>query len=618
MNESENKKWIFIGMFAFVGIAFLAKLSVLQIFDPTYKQIANANAIRKLTQYPARGYILDRNGEVLVYNEVSYDLMVVPAELGAPLDTMALCGLADIDIADFRKNLQNIQDQVKARKLGKSTPSPVVKQMSKLEVATLEERMYEFPAFFLQPRILRKYPKPIAANILGYISEVDDKKLKEDPYYKPGDYIGNTGIEKSYEEVLRGIKGVKNIFVDNKGNPHGSYMNGQYDTASVAGQNLTSTLDILIQEYGEKLMAHKKGAIVAIEPESGEVLAMVTAPSYDPNLLVGRGIRKNYGKLVMDHNLPLFNRAIMDGYPPGSTFKLLNAAIGLQLGVLTPSTRYPCGGGFRVGGHVVGCHAHPGPPDLLFSIQTSCNSYYCAAFRDIVNHGRNTEEGYITWRKYITAFGLGTNFPDSDIPNVKSGLIPQSTFYDKWYGRGKWKPTTIISLGIGQGELKVNALQLANMTAALANGGWWITPHLGKKVDNESIRIFKRNETGIKPEYISIVKEGMQRVMTGGTGRGAQIPGITSGGKTGTAQNPHGEDHSVFVCFAPADKPKIAIAVLVENAGFGATWAGPIASLMIEKYLFREVKRPDLEKRIMEGVLIKPDPVSPTIKPSQL
>jgi len=607
MDNTENKKWIFIGIFVITALAFIIKLANLQIFDPTYKKVANSNAIRKYTQYPARGYILDRNGEVLVYNEVSYDLMVVPAELQEH-DTLELCRLADIKIEEFRKSLQSINEQIKQRRLAKSTPTPIIKQMGKLEVATLEEKMYKFPSFFLQPRILRKYPKPIAANVLGYISEVDDKTLKEDKYYKPGDYIGNTGIEKSYEEVLRGVKGVKNIYVDNLGNPKGSYMNGDYDTASIAGKNLTTTLDINLQEYGEKLMANKKGAIVAIEPATGEILAMVTAPGYDPNLLVGRGIRKNYGTLVMDKNLPLFNRAVMDGYPPGSTFKLLNAAIGLQLGVLKPETRYPCGGGFRVGNHVVKCHPHAGPPDLRYSIQTSCNPYYCATFRDIINHGKTVEEGYQVWRNYVTAFGLGTNFPDSDIPNVKSGLIPKTTFYDKWYGQGKWKATTIISLGIGQGEIKANALQLANMAAAIANRGWWITPHLGKKIDDETINKFKKNNTGVDPKHMEVIVEAMGLVMTGGTGRSVKIPDLTMGGKTGTAQNPHGDNHSVFVSFAPLDQPKIAIAVLVENAGYGATWAAPIASLMIEKYIYGEVKRKDMENRMFNGVLIKPSP----------
>lgn len=604
MEESANKKWVFIAIFAITALAFIAQLASLQIFDDTYKQVANSNAIRKYTQYPARGYIYDRNGEVLVYNEVSYDLMVVPSEM-AELDTAELCRLAGIPQAEFKKSLDQINKLIKQRRLGKSTPTAIVKQMGKLEVAALEEKMYKFPSFFLQPRILRKYPKPIAANVLGYISEVNDENLKNDPYYKPGDYIGNTGLEESYETVLRGVKGSKNVFVDNLGNPRGSYMNGEYDTASVAGKSLTTTLDMVLQEYGELLMQNKKGAIVAIEPESGEILAMVTSPGYDPNLLVGRGIRKNYGSLVMNEDLPLFNRAVMDGYPPGSTFKLLQAAIGLQLGVLKPETRYHCGGGFRVGGHIVKCHPHAPNPDLRYSIQTSCNPYYCATFRDIINSRNTAEEGYQVWRDYITAFGLGTNFPDSDLPNVKSGLIPKTSFYDKWYGKGKWKATTIISLGIGQGEIKTNALQLANMTAAIANRGWWITPHLGKAVDGQKLNMFKKNQTGIESQYMEIIAESMGLVMTGGTGRSVKIADLTMGGKTGTAQNPHGDNHSVFVSFAPLDKPKIAIGVLVENAGYGATWAAPIASLMIEKYLFREIKRTDMEKRMLQGNLIK-------------
>ena len=485
-------------------------------------------------------------------------------------------------------------------------PYTFIKEMTKESVAALEEKMYKFEGYYLQPRILRRYPLGIASHVLGYIAEADTSVTNRNPYYKPGDYIGISGIEKSYEEVLRGKKGVKNVFVDVHNNIKGSYMDGLYDTTAVPGENLTISIDAELQAYGEKLMQNKRGAIVAIEPATGEVLVLISSPSYDPNLLVGRGIRKFYPALARDSLNPLYNRAIMDGYPPGSTFKLLHALIGQQRGVLTPNTVYGCGGGFSIGSHIVKCHPHGGPPDLRQAIQISCNSYFCRVFANIVTNNKDADKRYADWRSYIINFGLGEKFSDTDIPNVKSGLVPKTEYYDRYHGKGRWKAFTIISLGIGQGELKVNVLQLANFTAAIANRGWWITPHLLKKVGDSPVLqdLFKKHYCWIDTVHFRPVIEGMERVILGGTGRVARIDSISLCGKTGTAQNPHGEDHSIFVCFAPKEQPKIAMAVFIENAGFGATWAAPIASLMVEFYLKRRITRPDLEKRMLNGNLL--------------
>lgn len=607
MNDSLYKKFVYIGITASIGLIFILRLVQMQLIDPDYKRFAQAQAIRRLIQYPARGGIFDRNGIPLVTNEDFYDLMVIPKE-AKPLDTAEFCRLTDITREEFIRKFALIDSLIRKKKLGPRQPYTFIKEMNKESVAALEEKMYKFEGYYLQPRILRRYPRAIAAHVLGYIAEADSSVTNRNPYYKPGDYIGISGIEKSYEEVLRGRKGVKNVYVDVHNNLKGSYMDGAYDTAAVPGQNLITSLDAELQEYGERLMRNKRGAIVALEPATGEVLALISSPAYDPNLLVGRGIRKNYPLLARDSLNPLYNRAIMDGYPPGSTFKLLHALIGQQLGVLAPSHVYPCGGGFSIGSHVVKCHPHGGPTDLRQAIQISCNSYFCRVFTNIITNNKDAAQRYAVWRNYITRFGLGEKMPDTDIPNVKSGLIPKPEYYDRYHGKGRWKAFTIISLGIGQGELKVNVLQLANFTAAIANRGWWITPHLVKKIGGEpvqALQLFKKHDTGIDSAYFRPVVEGMERVILAGTGRIARIDSISLCGKTGTAQNPHGEDHSIFVCFAPKDHPKIALAVFIENAGFGATWAAPIASLMVEFYLKRRITRPQLEERMLNGNLLK-------------
>ena len=626
MTETNNKKWVFVGVFIFLGLVFGLKLSMLQIFDKDYKQYANSNAIRRMVQYAPRGYILDRNGEILVYNEVSYDLMVIPNET-KDLDTVEFCQLADIDKVDFVKMMDKIFAQIKQKKLSKSSPTPIVKQMSKEAVASLEERMYKYEGFYLQPRILRKYPKPIGANFLGYIGEVNDNNIKENNYYRPGDYIGKSGLEKSYEEVLRGVKGVKNLFVDNLNNPRGSYMDGLYDTAAVPGTNVVSTIDIALQEYGEKLMVNKKGAIVAIEPQTGEILAMVSSPTYDPNLLVGRGIRKNYPALSVDKNIPLFNRAIQALYPPGSTFKPVTALVALDEGVITPSFGYPCGGAYLACGRPIRCtHSGGGhAANLRLAMANSCNAYFSHLYRLSVDAGKwgGVKKGLEKWHEYMTAFGLGHPI-GIDIPNEKGGNMPDSTYYNKMY-RGSWNSCTSVFLGMGQGELQITPLQMANVMCLIANKGYYYIPHLVKSIGEDSTNAMlakyrqKLQVAHISDSAANTVILGMMDVVDKGTGRVAKLPGVEVCAKTGTAEN-YGilngvrvklQNHSMFVAFAPRVNPKIAIAVTVENAGYGATWAGPIASLMMEKYLFGEIKRPDLEKRMYEANLMTLKEIKP-------
>lgn len=619
MTETSNKKWIFVGVFLFLGLVFALKLSMLQIFDDEYKRYANSNAIRRVVQFAPRGYILDRNGELLVYNEVSYDLMVIPKEV-SDIDTLEFCSLADISKEDFVKSMDQINKQVKNKQLAKSQPTPLIKQMSKEAVASLEEKMYKYVGFYLQPRILRKYPKPVAANILGYIGEADDKAIKENPYYKSGDYIGKSGLEKSYEKVLRGVKGVKNLFVDNMNNPKGSYMDGLYDTTAVPGENIVSTIDINLQEYGEKLMQNKIGAVVAIEPQTGEILAMVSAPSYDPNLLVGRAIRTNYPALATDPNIPLYNRAIQAVYPPGSTFKPVTALVALDEGVITPSFGYPCGGAYYGCGRPVRCtHAGGGhAANIRLAMANSCNAYFSHLYRLSVDAPKwgGVKKGLEKWHEYMSAFGLGHPI-GIDIPNEKGGNMPDSAYYNRMY-KGSWNSCTSVFLGMGQGELQITPLQLANVMCLIANKGYYYIPHLVKSIgEDENHAILAKYRKKHQVAHISdtaamSVILGMQDVVDRGTGRVARLPGIEVCAKTGTVENyaiRNGsrvklQNHSMFVAFAPRVNPKIAIAVCVENAGYGATWAGPIASLMIEKYLLGEVKRPDLEKRMFEGNLM--------------
>lgn len=588
------------------ALILIARLFYIQIIDKTYRVSAANNALRPVMQYPARGLIYDRNGELIVYNQAAYDLLVIPIQTSA-FDTSRFNEILGISMDDFRERMKG------AVSYSRRTPSVFMKMISSETYALLQEEMYRFPGFYVQARTLRKYTRPVAAHLLGYVGEVDNKLLARDRYYRSGDYIGVSGIEKSYEEELRGTKGVNIFLVDVHNNIKGSYADGRYDTIAIPGTNLWSTIDISLQEYGEKLMQNKTGSIVVIEPATGEILTLVTSPSYDPNLLVGRIRSENFSLLQADTVKPLFDRALMASYPPGSTFKIMNGLIGLQENVIHPSSLFSCSNGYHAGSLTVGCHTHNSPLDLQEAVAQSCNAWFCNAFRNILENQRygSVQDAFDQWREYLVAFGFGNKL-GIDLPNELPGFIPTRSYYDRYYGKDRWKALTIISLAIGQGEIGATPLQMANMAAIIANRGSFYIPHVVKRVgDNGSPSplYMQKYITGISPENFEPVIEGMEGAVNGGPGstaRGARLDSIIICGKTGTAQNPHGKDHSIFVAFAPRENPQIAIAVYVENAGFGSTFAAPIASLMIEEYLTGQVRRKYLEDYVLKTV-ITPD-----------
>lgn len=601
MNVSSDRKSVIIFIFLTVGFVYLLRLFYLQVIDTSYIVSARSNVLRYVIDYPARGLIYDRNGTLLVYNEPVYDLMVIPKQ-AKNVDSLELCSLIGITPEDYSTKYR------KAKAYSPVKSSIFEKQLSVETYATLQEKLYKFSGFYVQPRTLRKYPEPIAAHLFGYIGEVDSAMVRKNPYYKEGDYIGKSGIEQSYEEQLRGRRGVRVMMVDVFNREKGSFQDGQYDTVALAGENLTITIDARIQRLGEELLQNKVGSIVAIEPASGEILCMVSAPSYNPNLLVGRARTKNYAKMLVDPYKPLFNRSQMALYPPGSTFKVVMALIAEQEKLLFPSTRYPCAHGYPPMGGKPKCHPHASPLDLKESITQSCNSYYSYVFRSVIDNKqfKSTEVSFQDWRARIALFGIGVKL-DADLPNVLKGSVPTIDYYNKYFGKGSWKSSTIISLGIGQGELGITPLQNANILAAVANRGWYYTPHVVKAIGEKKHlpdRFKVKHSLGIDRQYFDPVIDGMEGVVDHGTAAASKIKGITMCGKTGTAQNPHGKDHSVFVAFAPKENPKIAIAVTVENAGWGGSYAAPIASLLIEKYLTDSISRPDLELRMKETVIL--------------
>jgi penicillin-binding protein 2 len=602
MNALSGRRYVISAIFIVVGIIYLMRLFYIQVLNDSYKMSANNNVLRYMTEYPARGLVYDREGVLLVYNEAAYDLMVTPRQV-KQIDTIDFCETVGITKVQFIKKMK----QVKAYSPYKE--SIFEKQLSKETYAALQEKLYKFKGFFVQARTLRKYPQEIAAHTLGYVGEVSEKITKKNPYYKSGDYIGVSGIEKSYEEELRGKKGLKIMMVDVFNRPKGRFKDGMYDTTAISGQNLISSLSARLQKYGEQLLQNKSGAIVAIDPSTGEILACISGPSYNPNLLVGRERTKNYGKLFMDKSLPLFNRALMAYYPPGSTFKLLNGLIGEQEQVTFRETRYPCNRGYPVMGGKPKCHPHPSPMDLPGAVSTSCNSYFCYVFRSIIDNRKkypNVVVGYNAWRDYVLSFGVGVKI-HTDLPQELPGNVPTQKYYDKYFGKNGWKSSTIVSLSIGQGELGVTPLQMANIICSIANKGYYYTPHIvkgvgDKKKPRDEYKI--KHYTKVEPQYFEPIIDGMQGAVDHGTSTAAKLKDIVVCGKTGTAQNPHGKDHSVFVAFAPRDNPKIAVAVLVENGGWGATWAVPIGGLMIEKYLRDSISKPDMEKRMLEGIVL--------------
>jgi penicillin-binding protein 2 len=591
-----NRKYVLAIMIAVVSIVIILRLFYIQVLDPSYKVTASNNVLRYITQYPSRGLIYDRKGELLVCNEAAYDLMVISQQL-KPFDTLEFSAILSLPVEQIRKNLQQAKRESYYR------PFVFAKQISAFTYAKLQERLYKYPGFFVQPRTLRTYPLKIAGNLLGYVGEVNDKTIEKEPYYKMGDYIGISGLEKAYEEVLRGRKGVTISLVDVHNRIKGAYQNGRFDTLAILGKNLVATIDAKLQAYGEKLMTNKVGSIVAIEPSTGEILAMVTGPDYDPTDLTGRNRRKNWARLALDPLNPMFNRATQAMYPPGSTFKLVNALIGLQEGIIDEHTVFGCNGGFAYGGRVLKCHPHASPVNVYGAIQVSCNAFFAHEYVNIINSRKygSSHKAYQVWKDYVNRLGFGRHL-NTDMNFEKKGIVKTPEYFDKMHN-GRWNGYTIVSMGIGQGELGTTPIQIANMVATIANRGYYVTPHAVKDIEGQQIdkRFRTRNYVGIDRKYFDIVVEGMRMSVAGGTSYIANVPGVEVCGKTGTAQNPTGtkKDHSVFVAFAPKDNPKIAIAVYVENAGFGATYAAPIASLMMEKYLKDSISRKSLEERIV-------------------
>ena len=596
-----NRRFTVSAIFIVVWIIFIARLFYLQVIDDSYIVSANRNVLRIVTQYPARGLIFDRNNKLLVYNEVVYDLMIIPNQV-KEIDTLELCNLVGITKDDFIEKLE------KSREYSTYSPSIFEKQISKESYGYIQEKLYKYRGFFVQTRTLRKYPDPVAAHTLGYIGEANEDLTQKDSYYKPGDYVGMSGLEKYYEPILRGKKGSKIMMVDVFNREKGSFRNGMYDTVAVAGKDIYSSIDAELQAYGESLMKNKRGSIVAIDPTTGEILTMISSPSYDPNLLIGRVRGNNYIKLLNDPVKPLFDRTLMALYPPGSIFKIVQSLVGLEEGVITENSAFPCDKS------LVGCHNHPNATNLKSAIKMSCNPYFYQVFRKIIQHNQSgdrfvdSQMGLDQWYDKVTSFGLGARL-GIDMPSVKKGFIPSSAFYNHRYGEHQWAFSTIYSLSIGQGEVGIIPLQMANIATIFANRGYYYTPHLIKYIGKEKTvnPEFKvKHVTKVSDKYFNLVADAMYEVVNepGGTASGARIDDIVVCGKTGTAQNPHGQDHSVFIAFAPMKDPKIAIAVYIENAGLGGVWAAPIASLMIEKYIKRKVKRDDLEERMINANLM--------------
>lgn len=569
--------------------AIVGRLFYIQLIDDRYKDMAANNALRHVVQYPPRGEVRDRNGEFIVQSREAYDLMVIAREIPKEgFDTMRMCRVLGMEKAELIKQLTRAKSRSRV-------PMMITNQLSKEVKLRFDE--CNFRGFYTVYRTIRSYPRRIGGNLMGYVGEINAEQLRKRPEYRAGDYIGISGLESAYEEVLRGKKGVKINEIDNHGVIKGSFRDGMYDSLPIPGRSLVCTIDAELQELAEELMEGKVGSVVAIEPSTGEILLMVSSPTYDPNDLVGKNLRLNYNKLLRNPQRPLYNRAVSSHYPPGSTFKLVQGLIGLQEGVLKPSYRYPCAGGYTyAAGRKMKCHPHPSPLDLRAAVANSCNAYFCYVFRDIIDNKKyeNVKAGLDVWTDYVRSFGFGRTL-DSDFANETRGYVPTSEFYNRVY-RNSWKSQTIISLSIGQGELGCTPLQMANLAAIIANRGYYYIPHIVRSVegvDSLEQRFYEKQYTKVDAEHFEPIVEGMwQGVNVAGTSTRAAVAGLDICGKTGTAQNPHGRDHSTFLSFAPKDDPKIAISVYVENGGFGATIALPIASLLIEKYLTDTITRP--------------------------
>ncbi|MFT5437061.1 MAG: penicillin-binding protein 2 [Ulvibacter sp.] len=604
------RKLLLLSIVIITGLVFIGRLFYLQIYDTSFQQLSENNAINIIYDYPQRGYMFDRNGKLLVSNQPSYDVMVIPREV-EPLDTLEFCDLLRISKEDFISILK------KARVYSPRLPSPFIAQLNKEEYAYLSEKMHKYEGFYIQKRSLREYSVTHSAKVLGFIAEVNPATIEKNPYYQMGELIGRQGIEQHYEEVLRGVKGVKYIQKDRFNRDIGPFKEGIFDTLPERGKDITLTIDARLQAYGEELFINKRGGIVAIEPSSGEILALVSAPYYDPSLLVGRERSKNYTKLYYDSIAkPTYDRGLNGEYPPGSPFKTLTGLIALQENVIDINEIISCRGGYNYGGRKpLGCHHHKSPLSMIGGIANSCNTYFCTIYRRVIEKYPSPQEGIDNWRRHLSSFGLG-DYVGIDMPSGRRGNIPSSKTYNNKYNypSRKWYATATISNAIGQGEVLLTPMQMASFTAAIANRGFFYKPHLIKNihvVDTIPSKYSEKMMTTIDPQHFEPVVQGMNDAYNYGTATALKIPNIEICGKTGTAENytkidgkrVQLTDHSVFIAFAPKDNPKIAIAVFVENGYWGSRWAGRIASLMIEKYIKGDVTRTDMENYVLQGSL---------------
>lgn len=606
MKDYDNRKYIISLIFSFVGVVLILRLFYMQVIDDKWHKRAAEITEDKITIYPTRGIVYDRDGKKLIANQTYYDIMVIPRRVTEDIDSVKFCNLFDISMEFYSKQLK------KARDYSYRKPSAMIKTIEAEYFTKVAPYMSSFPGFYEQARTLRRYPQSAAAHVLGYMNEVSKKDIEAKPFYRSGDYIGRMGIEQFYEKYLRGERGVKYYLKNAIGVETAGYEGGKYDTAAVKGDNIRVSIDAALQKYGEKLMQNKVGSVVAIEPSSGEILSLISSPGYDPNKLVGRKLSSNFQDLQKDTLEPLFNNAMNAKYPPGSTFKVFQALIALQEGVISKDQGFPCNKA------LVNCHNHPTATTVQQAIKYSCNPYFYYTMGRIVQQGikgnifADSRLGIEIWADYMRSFGLGNKF-EIDMKGQASGLIPDSTFYNKMYPpkKGLWAYSTIYSNSIGQGEVEVTPLQMANLSAIVANRGYYITPHFIKSIEGKQLpeKYTKKNFTKVDTTWFPLVAEGMRRVVEepGGTARRARTDSIVVCGKTGTAQNSGAEDHSIFIAFAPKKNPQIAISVYVENAGFGGTWAAPIASLMIEKYIKGKVTDLRKEKRILNKDFIHPE-----------
>lgn len=609
-NNLEKRKYIIAAIAILVIVVYSIQLFDLQIMSPEYRKYADSNAFHRKTLYPARGSIYDRNGNLIVYNQPTYDVMMVVKEM-VQFDTLDFCNTLNIDIPTFLQLDADMKDKRKNPGFSSYTPQLFKTQLDIEEYGLLQEKLYKFPGIYIQNRTVRQYKYPNMGLILGYVAEVDKNKMAADPYYVRGDYVGKSGIELSHEEDLRGEKGVEVLLRDAHGRVQGKYKDGEMDSDPISGHDLTMSIDIDLQAYGEYLMQNKIGSVIMIEPKTGEVLCMVAAPSYDPSLLTGKDFSKNYLQLVQDPYKPLINRAVSGLYPPGSTFKPSQGLVFLQEGIITADTRYSCYGGYPPLGGRPKCHGHPSPLNLQPSLATSCNSFFCYGLNAMISNRSKYSsnlEAFEVWKDHMVDLGFGYKL-DIDLPSEKRGFIPNSKYYSNAFKTEKWNAHNIISIAIGQGEILATPLQMANFAALIANRGYFHKPHIVKDIKGSQLDTLytNRRESGIDKSHFEVTVDGMADAVTNGTCRRINMePYLTVCGKTGTAENPHGADHSLFIGFAPKDDPKVAIAVIVENGGFGATNAVPIGRLMLQKYLMGEIMEQDkyLEQSLTERVIL--------------